>query len=125
MRVYIAAPYPEIEAARALMARVEAVGIEVTSRWLKFGFEELTAENAEKDLEDVRAADALIAFNPPGYENKGTGGRHVEFGYAVALLKPIILLGAVSHIFHLLPGVVPVDNHTQLLYVLRGMAVEV
>lgn len=123
MRVYIAAPYPEIEAARTLLKAVEHAGYLVTSRWLKEGFEDLSAENALKDLEDVSSADVLVAYNPAAYGNSGTGGRHVEFGYAVALGKVLVLVGPMTHIFHFLPQVVQVEDHLQLMGVLRGLAV--
>lgn len=55
---------------------------------------------ARQDLADVDAADTLLAFNPVGWENVGTGGRHVEFGYAVARGKQIVLYGVRSNIFH-------------------------
>jgi nucleoside 2-deoxyribosyltransferase len=98
-KVYIAAPYPIRISAIALKEHLERRGVTVTSRWLiSDGVE--SDEFAEEDLEDVRAADVLIAFNPPDWAQLGTGGRHVEFGYALALGKPIVLFGVRSNIFH-------------------------
>ena len=109
MKVYIAAPYPLKERA-ARMARVLALkGIEVTSRWLTQPNPNSDA-GARMDLEDIAAADALLALNPEGWEEKGTGGRHVELGYALALGKPILLVGERSNIFHHLTSVVQVDE---------------
>jgi nucleoside 2-deoxyribosyltransferase len=108
MTVYIAAPYPEREAAIGIMMMLEAAGIEVTSTWLR-GLDEMNEEYARRDLTDVARADALVAWNPPGWWEKGTGGRHVEFGYALALGMPIILIGERSNIFHFLNTVTVVD----------------
>lgn len=109
VKVYIAAPYPERELAIGIMHRLEALGIVVTSRWLKAP-DELSDEHARKDLDDVRAADWLLLINTPRWENTGTGGRHVEVGYALALDKWICILGVRSNIFHYLNNVVCVDD---------------
>ncbi len=109
MKIYIAAPYAEREYAIRVMHACEARGIDVTSRWLKMPSEE-TDEWARFDLEDVASADWLVALNPPQYANKGTGGRHAELGYALALGKSIALIGEKSNIFHYLSHIVRVDN---------------
>ena len=69
-QVYIAAPYPTLSAARHL-AQAVAPAFTCCSRWLLEGFEELTAENAQKDLDDVRACDILLAYNPRGGRSAG------------------------------------------------------
>lgn len=101
MRIYIAAPYPTREHAITVMRRLEHLGHEVTSRWLKAP-DELADDHARKDLDDVAAADVLVALNDVDWENAGTGGRHVEFGYALAMGKMIVLVGRRSNIFHYL-----------------------
>ena len=110
--VYIAAPYPFRDEAILVMNDLEAAGFVVTSRWLKAP-DELADEHARKDLADVAAADVLLALNPPGWESAGTGGRHVELGYAIALRKQIVLVGERSNIFHYLNDIVvlPWDAH--------------
>lgn len=109
MKVYIAAPYPVRERAATMMRVMELKGIEVTSRWLKAP-DTMGDEHARKDLEDVAAADVLLALNPEDWGDKGTGGRHVELGYALALGKPILLVGERTNIFHHLSSIVQVDE---------------
>lgn len=109
MKVYIAAPYPLRDKAATMMRVLELKGIEVTSRWLKAP-DTMCDEHARKDLDDVAAADLLLAFNPDGWGEKGTGGRHVEFGYALALGKPILLVGERTNIFHHLSNVTQIDE---------------
>lgn len=104
MKIYIAAPYPIRDHAIDVMHDLESQGHVITSRWLKAP-DELTDEHARKDLDDVREADMLLALNPPGWEDKGTGGRHVELGYAIALSIPVMLVGARTNIFHYLKEV--------------------
>lgn len=62
----------------------------------------------------------LIAFNPTGWEEQGTGGRHVELGYALALSKKVILFGQRSNIFHWLDEIKQTDKTEQLLELLRA-----
>ncbi len=109
MRVYIAAPYPLRDMAQALMRRVEGAGHTVTSTWLT-SYDRMTNEFACLDLADVRRADVLLALSPSEWLDKGTGGRHVEFGYALALNKPIVLIGERGNIFHYLSDVLVIHD---------------
>lgn len=111
--VYIAAPYSCRDFAIRIMTMLELQSIEVTSRWLK-AFDELSHNYAQQDLDDVARADVLVALNLGGWEEKGTGGRHVELGYALALNKKIILVGARSNIFHHLSHIKVLDGHEDL-----------
>jgi hypothetical protein len=60
-------------------------------------------ELAEIDIDDVRRADALVAFAEES--GGGGGGRHVEPGAAVALNKLVVVVGSPEHLFHLLPQI--------------------
>lgn len=113
MKVYIAAPYPIRDAAIAVMRELEAAGLEVTSTWLKAP-DSLNDQHARLDLADVARADVLLALNSPDWANQGTGGRHVEFGYALALQIPIVILGARTNIFHHLSDVILLENADHL-----------
>jgi hypothetical protein len=128
--VYITAPFPERDYAIEVMTALEQAGIVVTSRWLKAP-DELTDEHARKDLDDVAACDVLVVLNPVGWEERGTGGRHVELGYALFAHKPIVLVGPRTNIFHYLSCVTvyaPVrpagttDDYTELAALLRTVA---
>lgn len=75
-------------------------GHQVTSRWLDAErdpdptpefFEKHGAKRASQDLEDVDAADALILDMAGGMGRRA--GMMVEFGYALAKDKKIILIG--------------------------------
>jgi nucleoside 2-deoxyribosyltransferase len=114
LRVYLAAPYVAKKQIEAEAAELRALGIEVTSSWLEethsptTQLHELTHEEhqgfAVRDVQDVRAADVFVFHTDP---TKAIirGGRHVEFGIAVALHKPILIVGEEQeNIFHHLPN---------------------
>jgi nucleoside 2-deoxyribosyltransferase len=96
------------------MMMLEAQGIDVTSTWLRAA-DQLDNASARLDLADLARADVFVAWNPDDWVDSGTGGRHVEFGYALALKKPIVLVGERSNIFHFLDGVTTVDDLEHLV----------
>ena len=101
--------------AREVMERLQAGGHVVTSRWIttdkKFhqGVEAYTdAERtaiALMDEEDVRqATDGLVLIaEPPG--EMVPGGKHVETGIALAMGRPVFVIGRKENIFHWHPAV--------------------
>jgi nucleoside 2-deoxyribosyltransferase len=113
-RVYVAAPYPERAAASFVGRALEQAGFVVTASWLH-GDRPPDATGAALDLADIARADVLVALNPAAWADRGTGGRHVEFGYALALGKRLVLLGARTHVFHELPAVTVVPDVAALV----------
>jgi hypothetical protein len=114
MKIYLASKFDRNAEMRQVRDRLVALGHEVTSRWIEPRGEPevLTTEliNAEpehcasfvvEDIEDIEAADMVISFTGQG----GRGGRHVEFGIALALLKVNVIVGKREHIFHAVPSV--------------------
>ena len=99
IRVYIAAPFQLQDAAIALREFLEDGGIGCTSSWLEAP-ENIDDHWARRDLSDVARCDVFVAMNPEDWSSRGTGGRHVEFGYALALRKPVLILGTRTNIFH-------------------------
>ena len=121
MKVYIAAPFPDRDYARALKALIEEGGHEVTSRWIDrklskeagplplqspqdvdecltgYSADYLTRE-AQDDLTDVRASEVVVLVT----SQAGGGGKEVEMGYALSHGIPIIILGKVLNVFHYL-----------------------
>ena len=89
-------------------------GHKVTSRWLDV---DLSApytpvgmqQGVEVDLQDIEDCEVFIAYNPVIMQKKGTGGRHVEFGYALARNKPIIYIGEKpENVYHYAGGIYPI-----------------
>lgn len=94
--------------------------IEVTSRWLLGGHawsgtpeEELPvdvgARFALEDIEDLRAATIIVCFTEPRGTGPARGGRHVEFGYALAYATlretAIYVVGHRENVFYCLDEV--------------------
>jgi hypothetical protein len=62
------------------------------------------AKIAEQDWRDLRGSDVCISFTELARSN-GRGGRHVEFGLALAFGIQCIVVGPREHVFHCLPSV--------------------
>ena len=70
---------------------------------------------AEQDTKDVMAADTFVTFTELPDAKAGRGGRHVEFGMALALGLRIVVIGPVENVFHALPEVERVGSWTEAL----------
>lgn len=120
--VYLAARYSRNPEMRGVRDVLTPLGYTVTSRWIdQHGGDQLESATLAQlntnpagcavygvhDVEDVQAADLVISFT--GGEG-GKGGRHVEFGLAVALGKDLVVVGPREHIFHTLPQVRQYDT---------------
>ena len=119
MNIYLAARYSRRSELCVYRDDLRFRGHNVTSRWLDGTHEardgniladeeaDLARSAADHDLADVEDADVLIFFSER--EAVSRGGRHVEFGYALAMARltgyPLYVVGPVENIFHRLPGV--------------------
>lgn len=117
--VYLAARFSKQEELKGYRDLFLQQNIGVTSTWLEqdpdktapnggnqldeTGDTETRTKHAIQDLVDVRRADGLVFFSEPQLARRG--GRHVEFGYALALGKPIYVVGGFENIFHYTPGI--------------------
>lgn len=128
MRFYISARYGRREEAEALGNQLIAEGYEITSQWIwrnqPQDYEDATddevAEFAREDLEDVSLANALIALSEPSENIYGRGGRHVEYGYAVAQgFMELYVVGPRENIFHYMPDVIVTSTIDELIEYLR------
>lgn len=110
--VYLAATTSRRAELRLYRTALEALGYEVTSRWLDRVFPDNYAERlndapweftewALEDANDVARARILISFTGGG----SLGGRHVEFGIALEASRRLVLCGPREHLFHTGPRV--------------------
>ena len=133
MIIYLAARYSRREELCRYRRQLEDLGHTVQARWLDGGHqigdhgtpigddgeslvegdsEAASAEAARlrtrfalDDWEDVNAADLVISFTEPPRSKPNRGGRHVEFGIALANLARVFVVGHRENIFHWLPAV--------------------
>jgi len=130
--VYLAAPYyrkDEIQGYKDFLQ--DMCNVEVTARWMEEAHAPTTQMSevgvdlhilyARNDLEDVYLADMVVSFTEPleygeraitydFYNRAKRGGRHVEFGFGLALGREMVIVGPRENIFHNLPGVKQYDT---------------
>jgi hypothetical protein len=131
VKVYLAAKFGQQKEMRGVRDFLVNEGHEVTSRWIDVEHENDEAHTvtdamrvgyAKMDVDDVLAADVLVAFSGPRSEPGIGGGRHVEFGIALQAGKQIIVVGPKGeHIFHWCDNVAFADNVDDLSALLWGM----
>lgn len=124
--VYLAGRYathPEMQTRRD---DLNQLGYYVTSRWINGGHEwvgvpdeempvELGRRFAQEDLLDMNAADIVICFTEEPRTKMGWGGRHVEFGWAVARGKAVAVVGPRENVFYCLGGIAHFDTWQECL----------
>ena len=123
MTFYLASRYDDRLQLCAIRERLLAQGHEVMARWLNGSHEmregadhaEESRRFAEEDLRDIERADLFILFNNPDALASVRGGRHAEFGYALAQGKLLIIVGSRTNVFHDLEQVYQFDQWEELL----------
>lgn len=119
-RIYLAGRYSRREELLRIGKQLKGMGHEVTSRWL-LGKHEMKDERpgheeammfAEEDIQDILKADVLVAFTeePGAQKGRARGGRHVEFGYAIARGMRVCVVGHRENVFCHLPEVMHFDS---------------
>ncbi len=125
--VYIAARFSQRPECHALAQALKAQGHTITSRWVKPDADHVIptglseqAEDAERrrfaieDCADVRACDWVVSIQGEP-RSGGRGGRHVEFGYGLALGKRMISIGPRETVFHHMDEVQQFDTVADFL----------
>jgi hypothetical protein len=107
VKIYLCARYGRKDEMAGHAARLEAEGHDITSSWVHdppsdsdFGLPEHANRHAHRDLDDLAMADAIICFTEPEGSPFSRGGRHVEWGFALAQEKRMIVIGPYENIFH-------------------------
>jgi hypothetical protein len=133
MHIYLAARYSRHPEMAKHAKKIEKAGHRVTSRWIRGSHsldesidrgqsDEVRANFAIEDIEDLTKADVVISFTEEMIEQVGRpskGGRHVEFGMGVALNKRMVVIGPREHVFHWLPNVEHYGSVAEFLSVLN------
>lgn len=69
---------------------------------------ERAVEVATRNTADIERCDSLVLLTTG---EPSRGGRHFETGYAIALGKPVLMVGPPEHAFQHLPGIRHADSH--------------
>ncbi|MCE5322120.1 hypothetical protein LLG46_02265 [bacterium] len=121
MNIYLTARYDRREELEVYAADLVRHGHIVTSRWIHGSHGEAFVDSltiaryALEDCEDLMAADIVVSFTELSDSGFSRGGRHVEFGLAVAFGKKLCVVGYRENIFHYLPDVVFFQNWSECL----------
>lgn len=108
-KVYIAASWPNHDLAESIAQMLKGK-CEVVSVWhrqdvaSKEGYDRPhdMLQAAIRDFDAVRSCDLFVVITG---DNLTRGGRHAEFGAALATGKSIIILGPKEHVLHYHPSV--------------------
>lgn len=120
MKVYLANKYENKHHMRDAATLLRSKGIEVTSTWIDEPQRSGTNKDwAFQDLLEISQADCLVFFSESPTEPTLRGGRHVEYGYALGIRKPIIVVGPKENIFHNLPQIKHFDTWEDAVYFLE------
>lgn len=125
MRLYLAARYGRREELAEYAGLLRRHGHVVTSRWLDGDHQSLdtnllhpanhdiAGKFLREDLEDLLSADTIVAFTEPP-NGPSRGGRHVEFGVALARGLRLFVVGPRENLFYLAPGVRQYNSFDEL-----------
>jgi nucleoside 2-deoxyribosyltransferase len=123
IKLYLAASFTRQAELRSYAKLLRAKGFEVTSSWLTqlddktFATIKEARAVATRDLFDMDDADAMIAFT----ESEPTrGGHHVEFGYAIGMGMPVVIVGPIENVFHTMRRYTRFDTFREALLYLTS-----
>jgi hypothetical protein len=112
LSAYVAASFPRRHEAEAIASALRSAGIRVTARWIDLAKEQGSGyaehprftkqEMADHDLEDIVGVDFVVVLTG---DTETKGGRHSEVGIALALKKPVFLVGPREQVFHYASGI--------------------
>lgn len=106
MKIYLASRYSRLSEMRGYRAELESAGHVVTSRWVNGNHEGDNAVRfAQEDYDDLLESDCVVSFTQSPDSSTSRGGRHVEYGIALARGKRVIVVGYRENVFHHLPEV--------------------
>lgn len=133
MKIYLAARYSRCPEMREAAKLLSDAGHTIVSRWINGGHEISKEGSAQAhflerrifaldDYADLTSCDCCINFTEEPRTTLTRGGRHVEFGIALALDKVCIVVGPAENVFHCLPRVIILDSAEEILSTLeRGV----
>ncbi len=117
MKIYLASRYSRYLEMQEYRDELAQLGHRIVSRWIEgdhqiddagLSLQAKEAERirfAEEDRIDLLSADCVISFTEVPRGSNSRGGRHVEFGMALARGMKLLVVGHRENVFHCLPEV--------------------
>lgn len=100
---YLAAKLSKRDELLPIASLLMMQGHTVKTRWL-MGLNEGTKESqvacADVDLNDIDDATHVVLFNLPTHDPEFSTGRQIEYGYALARGKTLVIVGECNSVFH-------------------------
>lgn len=130
LKIYLAAKYSRNAEMRMFRDHIEGIhGHRVICRWIEGNHQLTDIKNdpeytrfAREDFQDLSNSDVVLWFSEPEkIEGRNRGGRHVEFGIALAYGIPIIVIGRKENVFHWLPEVRHVAELSDAMNLIKEM----
>jgi nucleoside 2-deoxyribosyltransferase len=131
MRVYLAGKYRQREFFQRIADQLEWCGIQVVSQWIyetvAKSKEELIGTGhgmdfAERDLVNIDCADMLVLDTWLLQQEETQGGMYVEFGYALAQGKRLVVIGPPTNVFTRLADVRRFHDWTSFMEWMYGIS---
>jgi len=127
MNVYLAARFSRRFEMRAVRSQLVVLGHVVTSRWIDRDHhpDDSDITIANEDLVDLEQAHLVISFTEVigSHPGRNRGGRHVEFGVALASGKRLIVVGPRENVFHSVRSVEHFETWEEALTSLRSVGI--
>lgn len=117
MKIYLAASFAKIKDMVSIAEILITKGHKITSRWIYGGHDIADSpfdkeRFAREDIEDLKNSELCLSFTGTSL---GRGGRHVEFGMAIASGIKCIIIGPRENVFHHLSDVKAFPNFESFL----------
>jgi nucleoside 2-deoxyribosyltransferase len=102
-KFYLAAKYDKRRELLPIATMLVLQGHELTGKWLNGSHDgtdvEAQSKYAALDLQHIDECETFVLFNLPIGCPDASSGRHVEFGYALAMGKQVLIVGDGNSIF--------------------------
>lgn len=104
MKMYLASRFDHKELMKVYREYIEKqTDITVCSRWIDSHDHITQVQASTEDYEDIYICDTLMFFSEHPTIGYNSGGRHVEYGMALAFHKQIWVIGQKENVFHYYP----------------------
>lgn len=110
VKVYLAARFSRKQELAEVADRLRTIDLDNIATWVTGAHDytgvpdehipvQAQAEFAAEDLAEIHRADMVIVFTDEPGQGGSRGGKHFEAGFALALQKPMVIIGPLENVF--------------------------